>query len=139
MGPQEMKDATRRFMTAVFDRGDFGVLDEMTTEDYTFSIARPGTIPRQDFPEAVGEFRSTFSSVRNTFEEQVVEGTVVVTRGTSHVTQPAPSDDPDSTEKQASVPWVVFTRFDGDRISEQYEVWDELGLLHQLGAITEPE
>jgi predicted ester cyclase len=69
----------------------------------------------------------------------VAEENVVVTRGTTHVTQTAPTDDPDGTGRTASAPWVTFTRIDGERISEQWEVWDELGLMYQLGAIPEPE
>lgn len=139
MDPREMKDATRRFMTGIFDEGNFALLDEMTTDGYSFGIARPGVIAREDFVETISGFRSAFSVIRNTFEEQVAEGNVVVTRGTTHATQPPPADDPNASEKTASVPWVVFTRFDGNRISEQYEVWDELGLMYQLGAIPEPE
>jgi len=30
---------------------------------------------------------------------------------------------------------VVFTHFDGDRIAKDWEVYDELGLLMQIGAI----
>jgi len=102
MDPQRMKDATRRFITGIFDDGNFDLLGEMTTDSYSFSIARPGVIPKETFVEAVSGFRSGFS-------------------------------------KAASVPWVIFTRFEGDRISEQYEVWDELGLMYQLGVIPEPE
>jgi predicted ester cyclase len=134
-----MKDATLRFITGVFDDGDFDLVKEMTTDGYSFNIARPGSIPKKDFEGVISEFRSTFASVRNTFDEQVVEGNVVVTRGTTHVTQAVTEDDPSTTAKQASVPWVVFTRFEGDLISEHYEVWDELGLMYQLGAIPEPE
>ena len=139
MGPQEMKDATRRFVTGIFDEGNFSLLDEMTTEGYSFTIARPGRISREAFVDVVTEFRSAFSVIRNTYEEQVAEGNVVVTRGTNHATQPAPTDDPDATGTTASVPWVTFTRFEGERISEQWEFWDELGLMYQLGAIPEPD
>ena len=139
MGPQEMKEATLRFMTGVFDEGNFDLFDEMTTSGYSFSIARPGLIRKEDFVGAISEFRSGFSSIRNTFDEQVVEGNVVVTRGTTHLIQAEPAEDPGGDAKQAAVPWVVFTRFEGDLISGQYEVWDELGLMHQLGAIPEPE
>jgi len=139
MDPQRMKDATRRFITGIFDDGNFDLLGEMTTDSYSFSIARPGVIPKETFVEAVSGFRSGFSLIRNSYEEQVAEGNVVVTRGTTHATQATAVDDPDATAKAASVPWVIFTRFEGDRISEQYEVWDELGLMYQLGVIPEPE
>lgn len=139
MNAQEMKDASRRFMTGVFDEGDFALFDEMTTDGYAFTIARPGLIPKREFVDTVRGFRSGFSVIRNTFEEQVIEGNVVVTRGTSHVTQLAPADDRNAIPMEASVPWIVFTRFEGDLISEHYEVWDELGLMYQLGAIPEPE
>lgn len=138
MDPQHMKDATRRFITGVFDEGNFDLLDEMTTDNFSFTIARPGVIPKETFAEAVSGFRSGFSVIRNTYEEQLAEGNVVVTRGTTHATQAPVAEDSREPAKTASVPWVIFTRFEGDRISEQYEVWDELGLMYQLGAIPEP-
>ena len=36
-----------------------------------------------------------------------------------------------------ATPWVVFTLFDGDRIVQDWEVRDELGLMMQIGAIPE--
>ena len=137
MGPQEMKDAARRFITGLFDEGNLALVEEMTTEGFSFFIPRPGVIPREALSEAVSGFRSAFASIRNTYEEQVAEGNVVVTRGTSHITQ-APSPEGPGEAKTASVPWVIFTRFEGDRIAENWEVWDEFGLMIQLGAIPDP-
>ena len=42
MNAQQMKDASRRFMTGVFDEGDFALFDEMTMDGCSLTIARPG-------------------------------------------------------------------------------------------------
>jgi predicted ester cyclase len=39
-----------------------------------------------------------------------------------------------ATGRKVSVPWVIITRFAGERISEDWELYDENGLLHQLDA-----
>lgn len=129
MGPQEMKDTVRRFVTGIFDETNFGLVEEMTTDGFTFSLPRVGTITKEAFVETMSAYRSAYSVVRNTFEEQVVEGDMVVTRGTSHVTQAESVEE----ARSASVPWVMFTRFEGDLIAENWELWDELGSNMQLG------
>lgn len=133
MGPQEMKDTVRRFVTGIFDETNFGLVEEMTTDGFTFSLPRVGTITKEAFVETMSAYRSAYSVVRNTFEEQVAEGDMVVTKGTSHVTQAESAVEPGVAPQSASVPWVMFTRFEGDRIAENWELWDELGSNIQLG------
>jgi len=137
MDAQEMKDTARRWLTGIFDNADFSLIEAMTADGYTFHIARPGTLDAAALPEVITAFRTAFPDLNNTIEEQIVEGNVVVTRGTTHGTHQGPLGDLSATGKTVATPWVVFTRFDGDRIVQDWEVWDELGLMMQIGAIPE--
>lgn len=38
------------------------------------------------------------------------------------------------TGRSVTVPWLLVTRFDGDRIAWDYEAFDSLPLMEQLGA-----
>ena len=60
---------------------------------------------------------------------------MVVTRGTTRGTHLGPFGDLPATGKALSVPWVTFTRFDGDRITAEWQVYDALRAMNQLGVI----
>jgi predicted ester cyclase len=139
MDPSEMKATVRKWLTGIFDEGNFDLVDEMTAEGYAFHIARPGMIKREVFVETIAASRAAYTGINNTFEEQIAEGNVVVSRGTTRATHTGMLGDLEPTGKTVAVPWVIFTRFEGDRIIEDRELWDELGLMYQLGAIPEPE
>jgi predicted ester cyclase len=64
---------------------------------------------------------------------------VVVSRGTTHGTPQGPLGDLPATGKVVRVPWVIFTRFDADRIVEAWELYDEFRFMKQPGLIPESE
>ena len=86
MDAQEMKDTARRWLTGLFDNGDFSLIEKMTAVGYSFHVPRPGTMDAATLTEVVTAFRTAFPDLNNTFEEQIVEGNMVVTRGTTHGT-----------------------------------------------------
>jgi len=135
MDPQEMKDITRRWLQGIFDHGEYGLIPEMTTEDYTFSMPRPGRVSREDLPGLIEGFRTSIPDLHNEFHEQVVEGDVVVTRGTTHATNTGPLGDIPASGNPIRSEWIIFTRFRGDKIAEDYELYDEMGVMMQMGAI----
>jgi steroid delta-isomerase-like uncharacterized protein len=138
MDSQALKDTTRRWITGIWDNGDLSLIEEMTAEGYAFRLPRPDTTGREAFPDLVNAFRTAFPDLNNTIEEQVVEGSIVVTRGTSRGTHQAPFGDLPATGKAIEVPWMMITRFEGDLIVEDREFYDEFGLMMQLGVIPEP-
>ena len=138
MDAQELKDAARRWIFGRFDEGNFDLIGEMASENWQFHMNGLEPIDVDTFPAVASAFRTAFPDLNNTFEEQVVEGNVVVTRGTTRGTHKAPLGDIPATGKAISVSWVTFTRFENDLIVEDWELYDELSLLRQLGAIPEP-
>jgi predicted ester cyclase len=134
-----MKEATLRWIKGIFDEGNFDLIEEMTTEDYTFSVPRTEGVVRTALPDMVTGFRTAIPDLHNEIHEQLSEGNVVVTRGTSLGTHQGPFGDLPPTGKPIASDWVLFTRFEGDRIAEDREVWDELSVMTQMGAIPELE
>ncbi len=139
MNAQEMKDTTRRWMTGIFDNGNFDLIEELAAEGYTFHHPRLGVVERDGFADLAKLFRSAFPDLNNTFEEQVVDGNTVVTRGTTRGTHQAPMGDLPATGKSIVIPWVTFTRFDGERIVGEWQMYDGLRVLNQLGVIPEDD
>jgi predicted ester cyclase len=139
MNPQEMKDTTRRWFRAIFDNGDYSLIPEMTTEDYGLVLPRTGRVSREDLPGMIEGFRGAIPGYHNEIHEQIVEGNVVVTRGTTHATHTGPLGDLPPTGNVIESDWIVITRFEGDKIAEDFEVWDEMGMMMQMGAINTVE
>jgi predicted ester cyclase len=132
-----LRDKARRWLYGIFEADNFDILEEMAADDWRFQLGQNEPIRANEFPKMVAAYRAAFDLVNNTYEEQVVEGEVVVTRGTSHMKHVGPFGDIPATGKTVHVPWVIFTRFEGDRVVEDWELWDEMSLMRQLGAIPE--
>jgi len=74
------------------------------------------------------DLKRDFPDNRNTIEGQVVDGEIVVTRGTTHRTDTA-------TARAIEIPWMIWTRFAGDKIAEDWEVYDKPASAHETGAV----
>ena len=140
MSPEERKNHVRRWAFEVWGGGNLSLTDELVTSNYVFRA--PG-IPEAQGPAGVKQlismYRTAFPDMTNTIDEQVAEGDVVVSRGTTRGTHQAALGDIPATGKSVTVPWIIISRFEGDRISSDFEVYDSLGLMQQLGVVPTPE
>ena len=135
MNAQDMKDTARRWISGVWDGANYSLIGEMTSEGYTFSLPRDVKIPGAGLPDLIEGFRASIPDLRNTIHEQVVDGDVVVTRGTTFGTHTGPFGDLTPTGKPIVCDWVMFTRFEGDRIAADFEIFDEFGVMVTMGAV----
>lgn len=79
-----------------------------------------------------------FPDGRITVDEQFSEGDVVTSRWTFRGTQTGELAGIAPTGKQVTVAGMTISRVDGDVVAEEWTSWDRLGMLVQLGAVTEP-
>ena len=135
MDPQEMKEATRRWIHGIFEKANFDLIEEMTTQNYTFAVPRWETMTRITLPETVKGFRTAIPDLHNAIHEQFVEGNTVITRGTTLGTHNGPFGEVPATGNAIEAEWVLFTRFEGDKIAGDLEVWDELAVMKQMGVV----
>jgi predicted ester cyclase len=138
MDAQSLKEKTRRWLVGLFESDDFDIIGEMAHENWRFRLGQLEPFDANAYKKTVTAYRAAFNLLNNTYEEQVAEGNVVVTRGTSHMKHVGTFGDIPATGKTIHVPWVIFTRFENDRVLEDWELWDEMTLMRQLGAIPEP-
>ena len=85
----------------------------------------------------VGEFRTAFPDVHVTVDDQIAEGDIVVTRWTAAGTHRGPLGEVAPTRKRVKFSGISIMRFDNVRLIEEWELADQLGLLRQVGAITD--
>ncbi len=126
MSPEKKKALVRQWIHKVWDVGDFSGLEQFAAPGYAY--AAPGSAPlgRKPLELAVANLKRDFPDNRNTIEGQVMEGDIVVTRGITHRTDTA-------TGRAIEIPWMIWTRFVGDKIAEDWEVYDKPGSVQQTG------
>ena len=136
------KTVSRRFFEEVFGKGNLNVLDEITAKDHVNS--GPGAISGlPNGPEGSKQFvtayRNAFPDVHFTIDDQIAEGDKVVTRWTAQGTHQGELAGLPATGRSSTVTGIVVDRLVNGKIAESWGIFDEFGMMQQLGVIPTPE
>ena len=136
------KTVSRRFFDEVWNKGKLTVLDEIVTRDHVNS--GPGTLPGlPNGPEGAKQFvtayRNAFPDVHFTIDDQIAEGEKVMTRWTAHGTHQGELAGIPATGKTTTVTGIVVNRLVNGKIAESWGLFDQFGMMQQLGVIPMPE
>lgn len=137
MDATTMKDLARRWIRGIWDEQDVDLLNELTTPGYTYAISNDEPMEREAFVAFIQSVGTAFPDLRNTIEEQVVEGNLVITRGITVATHGGPLGELEATGRTVSVPFVMFTRFQDGKIASDWELYDAAGMMAQLAGENE--
>jgi steroid delta-isomerase-like uncharacterized protein len=140
MSAEENKAVVRRINEEVWNKGDLDVIDELIADEAVVTvIGAPEQIrgPR-GFREFVAMYRTAFPDLRLTVDEQVGEGEIVVTRWTATGTHEGDLMGIPATGKQATTAGININRISGGKLVQGWGLFDQLGLLQQLGAVSVP-
>ena len=136
------KTLSRRFFDEVWNEGKLAVVDELILKDHVNS--GPGTIPGlPNGPEGAKQFvmmyRNAFPDTHFTIDEQIAEGDKVVTRWTAHGTHKGELLGIPATGKSSTVTGISVDRIVNGKIAESWGIFDQFGMMQQLGVIPTPE
>ena len=136
------KTVSRRFFEEVFGKGKLNVLDEIIAKDHINS--GPGSIlglptGPEGTKQLVTVYRNAFPDVHFTIDEQIAEGDKVVTRWSAHGTHQGELAGIPATGKSSTVTGIAVDRIVNGKIAESWGIFDEFGMMQQLGAIPMPE
>jgi steroid delta-isomerase-like uncharacterized protein len=130
----------RQFVEEAFNQGDLGVVDDLYAD--TFVAHQPGVLAGEQTPrdvkQFVGAYRSAFPDGRSTLEEAIVQGDRLAYRWTFRGTHDGDLLGIAPTGKNVEIWGVTFLRFENGKVTEQWNGWDMLGLMQQLGVAPEP-
>jgi steroid delta-isomerase-like uncharacterized protein len=131
------KRVSRQVLEEVFDRGRLDVADELFAPNFVgHDPALPApTTGVEAFKELVTGYRTAFPDLHVTVDEQVAEGTRVVTRWTAVGTHKGDLWGMTPTGKQATVTGITIDHVENGRIVESWTNWDTLGMMQQLGVV----
>lgn len=135
MPPDELKARARRIAEELLTQGDLHVADELFAPACHHYGPRPMGNGSQGMKRWVASLRRAFPDLRAIVEEEVAEGNRAAQRLTLGGTHMAALDGVPPSRRPAT--WVLFEMLrvgpDG-KFTEHWCIWDELGLLRQLGA-----
>ena len=136
------KTLSRRLFEEVWNKGNLAVLNELIANDHVNS--GPGTLPGLPTgPEGAKQFvtmyRNAFPDVHLTIDEQIAEGDKVVTRWTAHGTHQGELLGIPATGKSSTVTGISVDRIVNGKIVESWGIFDQFGMMQQLGVIPTPE
>jgi steroid delta-isomerase-like uncharacterized protein len=140
MSTEENKAIVRRVNDEVWSEGHLDVIDELIADDFVATVVGAPEQIRgpQGFREFVGLYRKAFPDLRITIDEEVAEGETVVTRWTAIGTNEGELMGMPATGKQATTAGININRISGGRLVEGWGLFDQLGLLQQIGAVPTP-
>ena len=136
------KTVSRRFLEEVWNKRNMAVLNEIIANDHVNS--GPGTLPGLPTgPEGAKQFvtmyLNAFPDVHFTIDEQIAEGDKVVTRWTAHGTHKGELVGIPATGKSSTVTGINVERIVNGKIVESWGIFDQFGMMQQLGVIPVPE
>ncbi len=135
MAPDDNKALVRRYYETVYNERNLAAIHDFLAPDFTSAGPGGATMDLSTHAQTLAMSQAALPDLRLTVEQQVAEGDAVVTRWSAHGTQRGPLFGIPPTGKDVTATAIHIHRFVGDRIVEQWEQFDALGMLRQLGAI----
>ncbi len=137
MSAENNKALVRRYFEDAWNKHNPALVDEIYATDF---VDRSPDIPgiahtRDGLKQFMGVYLRAFPDADITIEDQLVEGDRVVTRWTGRGTQTVEFMGMPPSGKKVAVPGVQIDRFSGGKIVEEWTLFDQLGMLQQLGAV----
>ena len=136
MSTEENKSIVRRFFT-LYDSGQIEALaQELLDPDVVVQLSGlPDPLDREAFKQSGLAFHAAFPDHRSVIEDQIAEGDKVVTRSTFRGTHLNELQGIPPTGKEVTFTQINIHRLAGGKIVEAWAVFDQFGLLQQLGVI----
>ena len=139
---EENKALTRRSWEIV-TKGDLDTLDDALQEVYADDIVMHQ--PDEDvrgiggIKQFVSMIRSAFPDLRVTLEDDIAEGNKVVSRWKAQGTHQGELMGIAPTGNEVAITGITIHRIEEGKIVEEWENWDALGMMQQIGAVPSPE
>jgi predicted ester cyclase len=139
MSIETNKAIIRRFMEAVLNGRDLGVIDEIVAEDYLDHVAFPGQEPGRRGVKRRISYLLAALDPRWTPHDFIAEGDRVVARWSLTGTHRGEFLGLQPTGKEFTFQVLEIYRIKDGMMAEHWNVVDMFGFLQQIGAIPAPE
>lgn len=126
------------FLNAAWNQGDTSVIDRTVAEQHVEHEPDGDEVGRGHLKEAVLAYRTAFPDLRMCVEDQLADGDRVVTLWTASGTHLGELNGIGATGRAIHVSGIFIHRLADGQIKESWSMFDQIGLLLQLGVIQFP-
>ncbi len=135
MSPDELKGRARRIAEELLTQGDLAVADELFAPDCHHHAPHAVAPGAHGMKRWVVALRRAFPDLRAIVEDEIAEGETVVQRLTLSGTHEGAFRGVSPTGQYVTWDLVEILRLGPDgKFTKHWSIWDQLGLLRQLGA-----
>lgn len=123
----------------IHESGDYDQLAKIT-DTKKFKLHFPGVPQALNYDDGVKlnkEYTTAFPDVKITIDGQVAEGDKVVTMLTYSGTQTGVFQGMPASNKKVKVSGVAIQKFENGKIVEEWDEFDAVGMMQQMGAFPE--
>lgn len=139
MSLEENKKFMNSFIEEVINKQNLNAANNLVSEDFTEHVPFPGQGPgREGLKFALNSMFLGFPDMKWTVDEQIAEGEKVVSRFTWTGTHKGEFMGIPPTNKRVKVWGVVIDVVRNGLFSESRIIMDSVGLLQQLGVMSQP-
>ena len=140
MGAEENKALVRRGTEEAWNKGNLAIVDELFADSYVSHGASSSQEVHgpQGAKQFVNQYRVAFPDTRITIEEQIAEGDLVASRWTGRGTHRGELMGIPPTGKAVTVSGTLTSRIVGGKVVEEWNHWDTMSMLQQLGVVSMP-
>ncbi len=139
MSTEQNKALVRRLIEEGFNKGNERAIDELVAPNFVTREESVRQVGLEGFKEMVATFRTAFPDARMAIGDVIAEGDKVITWAYFTGTHRGPLEGIPPTGKTVKVKDVDFFRIENGKVVESSTTFDRLGMLKQLGVISEPE
>jgi steroid delta-isomerase-like uncharacterized protein len=137
---EENKALIQHFVEEAFNQGNLEAAEEIYAPIF---ISHDPTTPEgqgtpDDVKQFVNTYRTAFPDGHTTVEGSIAEGDQVAYRWTFRGTHQGGLMGIPPTGKQVTITGITINRLSGGKIEEQWNNFDQLGVLRQLGVAPAP-
>jgi len=113
---------------------NFAAMMELCS-DCTYHMPMVGNLRGEPLKQFFTSLSNAFPDAQRTVEDQFTDDIHVVTRWTAAGTHKGPFMGIAPTGKRVTITGISIHRISGGKIVEEWQEWDSLGLMQQLGVI----
>ncbi len=135
---EENKALVRRGWEEIVNQKNLDALEEFYAPDFVWHEPDREVRGYEQGRQYASTFFEAFPDVGISVEDVLAEDDKVVSRWTARGTHEGETEDfGPPTGRQIELEGITIHRFEGDKIVEEWERWDNLSLLQQLGLAPE--
>jgi len=136
---EQNKEIVKRYWDGKWNERRPGILDELLTSDvvnYGTSMKIKGL---EEYKQVYGMFLSALHGTHFTIEEIIAEGDKVMTWASLSGVQKGELEGIPPTGKTINISIFTVFRLVNGKIAEEWEIYDSLGMMQQVGMELEPK